>query len=135
MIIPKGVYLKILTGLVILALGWCLGLWLKASSQEEYMQELQTALAEQQVALTTLETENQRQFEVIERLDKLRRLDSEAVRTLNDALQDIGEQNNFVREQLVTLERNDEQARSYLNTAIPDNVKCLLEESCTYSDG
>lgn len=103
--------------------------WVKASVQEQKVENLTTKLSHAEQRLDTAETVNATQETVILELADQRKVDGERIVELIDTYSQLSKADKVLRNKLKDLEKKDD-AKKYLDTPVPDSVGCLYDDSC-----
>lgn len=114
---------------VIIFAGLAITVKMESLRQETKIEKLSGKVESAETRLGVVEGVNKAQKEIIEGLANQRDLDGKAIVNLMDTYQKLTITDRSLRKQLNDLEKNDE-ARTYLDGAVPDPVGCLYDGSC-----
>lgn len=98
--------------------------------QENHISELEGSLNVAEGKIEVIEGVNKSQGEVIVRLGEQREMDGKAIVELMDSYQELSLADNKARQRLRSLEKTDENARTYFAVPVPDSVACVYDDSC-----
>lgn len=124
----------VLIGAVTILAGVTFTLWLKKVEIERNLVETKYELANVQQRMSIVEFVNDVHENRIGELKELRVKDAEALSGLMNDYRQLAVKDENVRRRLDSLETSNEIIRDYLNTPIPDDIKCLLDDSCSDSN-
>ena len=126
-------YLMIVTVVILGALS--INLFFQAREADNKLQTLEGKLSDQSVMLFTLTDSNARQQNTINNLMELRSRDATAIEGLVTDYKDLADTSTKVDKRLKKLEDSNEAVRVYLSSDIPAPLMCLLNNTCSPSDG
>lgn len=118
-----------LIGAVIVFAGLAVTVKMESLRHEAKIEKLSGKVDAAETRLGVVEGVNQAQKQIIEDLANQRDLDGKSIVSLMDTYQKLTITDRSLRKQLNDLEKNDE-ARTYLDGAVPDPVGCLYDGSC-----
>lgn len=117
----------VLIGLLITVAGFTLALWLEKSNLQDSVQAMTTKLA-------GVEINDKVQNETIEQLKDLRLQDAQAISGLLDDYKYLAKHDRDAEARLNDLEKSNATVRAYLDSSIPPELVCLLNNTCAPSD-
>lgn len=124
-------YLEYFILAVLLAVaGLAVTLKMQTYRQEISITNLNTGLDKALDRVEVVEGVNQAQEKVIVTLANQREIDNKAVSDLLDTYQALKSTDQRLRGKLDELEKNDEKAKAYLATVLPESVACVYDDSC-----
>lgn len=123
-----------LVALVLAVAGFAVTLKVQSLQQETHISELSSALERTREQIEVVASVNDAQEQVIMDLAEQREVDGKAIVDLMDTYKGLAIIDKNLRGALAQLEKDNEQARSYLNGTIPESVSCLYDGSCPPSD-
>lgn len=103
--------------------------------QEISITNLSDGLKNAQGEIKVISSVNEAQESVIKTLGSQRDTDNKAVTQLLDTYQKLRDADQKIRSKLDTLEKTDVQAKVYFDSAIPDSVACVYDDSCSDPPG
>ncbi len=115
---------------VLMIAGFTFNLWLSKKNMQVVLAQAETELVTMQSRLTTVEFISATQEARITDLSELRLRDAHALTGLLNDYRAMANSDSKVRARLQTLETNNETVRDYLNSPIPPDLKCLLNNTC-----
>jgi TRAP-type uncharacterized transport system fused permease subunit len=115
---------------VVIFAGLAVTVKMESLRQEIKITSLSSRIESAETRLGVVEGVNEAQKEVIQDLAAQRSIDGASIVKLMDTYQELTIADRNLRNQLSNLENNDE-ARSYLDTPVPNSVGCLWDNSCT----
>lgn len=120
----------VLIGLLLASLGMTVALYIGKLKQEQTVSNLtnQVQVLDGQVA--GLENLNTLREQDIQELKQLRFLDADVLGKLVNEMTAISNRDHEFRAALGRLEASDESVRSYLNSPVPPQLRCMLERTC-----
>lgn len=121
-------YLLIAVAIAIAA--WSLTLYIKQQKAERVAKKMQIALQESQNRLTIQELINAQQQGTIGFLQDQRKKDSEAITGIVIDLKKSRALDTAARNKLHALEKQNEKVRNYLDSDLPAELECVLNEDC-----
>lgn len=114
---------------VVVFAGLAVTVKMESLRQENKITSLSGKVDAAETRLSVVEGVNDAQKEIIEGLASQRSLDGQSIVRLMDKYQELTFSDRKLRNQLNDLEKNDE-ARNFLDAAVPDSVGCLWDDSC-----
>lgn len=108
--------------------GAAFGLWLKTKAVENDLLQTQVTLESAKSRLTAIEFTNEQQAGTIATLRDLRNKDAFAMQGLMSDYKRLSARDKYFRDQLKHLENTNAEVRSYLDTPIPSDLACLLND-------
>lgn len=123
-----------LVALVLAVAGFAVTIKVQSLQQETHISELSSALERTREQIGVVASVNDAQEQVIMDLADQREVDGKAIVDLMDTYKGLAIIDKNLRGALAQLEKDNEQARSYLNGTIPESVSCLYDGSCPPSD-
>lgn len=120
-----------LVALVLAVAGFAVTLKVQSLQQETHISELSSALERTREQIEVVASVNDAQEQVIMDLAEQREVDGKAIVDLMDTYKGLAIIDKNLRGALAQLEKDNEQARSYLNGTIPESVSCLYDGSCS----
>lgn len=116
--------------------GFTFNLWLNKAKVESKLEAAKKEVKVIQSKLLAIELVNDVQEKTIEDLRDLRITDAKALTGLLQDYKLLAKRDTEARQRLSALENTNETVRAYLNTPIPAELECLLNNSCrTGSEG
>lgn len=110
--------------------GLAVTLKMQTYRQEISITNLSTGLEKAHAEIEVVTSVNEAQQSVIETLGSQRETDNKAVTKLLDTYQKLRDADQNIRSKLDTLEKTDAQAKAYFDSAIPESVACVYDDSC-----
>lgn len=126
-------YLMIVAVVILGALS--INLFFQSREADNKLQTLEGKLSDQSVMLFTLTDSNARQQNTINNLMELRSRDATAIEGLVTDYKALADTSTKVDKRLKKLEDSNEAVRVYLSSDIPAPLMCLLNNTCSPSDG
>lgn len=126
-------YLMIVAVVILGALS--INLFFQSREADNKLQTLEGKLSDQSVMLFTLTDSNARQQNTINNLMELRSRDATAIEGLVTDYKALANTSTKVDKRLKKLEDSNEAVRVYLSSDIPAPLMCLLNNTCSPSDG
>lgn len=110
--------------------GFTTALWIKNVNMKTNVSKLETNLLTTKATVATLELAKATQDRTIKDLQDLRIKDSEALTGLQNDVTTIRGQDNRDRNKIKQLENQNEKVYEYLNTTLPPELQCVLNNDC-----
>lgn len=126
-------YLMIVTVVILGALS--INLFFQSREANNKLQTLEGKLTDQSVMLFKLTDSNVQQQNTINNLMELRLRDATAIEGLVTDYKALADTSTKVDKRLKKLEDSNEAVRVYLSSDIPAPLMCLLNNTCSPSDG
>lgn len=120
----------VMLALLLAVAGGSLALWLQSRQTETVVAELQQQGEDDRRRLGQVELVNQQHEETIKDLKTLRLEDNKALQGVLETLEGIGQKDGEVKEKLTKLEATNEPVKAYLNTEVPLDLQCVLDNTC-----
>lgn len=102
---------------------------------DEKVIRLEQKISDQSVKLFALEEANNAQTDTINKLLELRTRDATAIQGLVNDYKSLADTSNKVDKRLKQLESSNEAVRIYLSSDIPAPLMCLLNNTCSATNG
>lgn len=119
---------------VVTLAGVAVALWGAKKNTESALAQTETRLVRTEDRVATMESVNQAHEVTISELKELRGQDAKALDGLLGDYKILAESDTKVRTRLHNLETSNENVRDYLNLAVPAQLDCLLNDTCTPAD-
>lgn len=116
-------------------LGMGTALWMANSRLSTQVENQGVRLGAAEVTIDRQQDVLDQQANTITTLTQLRLLDSNALTALMGDIKSLAIRDKTVQDRLKKLETLDETVREYLNGAVPPDLACLYDRSCTTSQG
>lgn len=91
---------------------------------------LRAEMGSMDAVIASLNEANKTQQEALSTLRSIRELDSEVLSGLVADFNTIKNRDSATARRLAALERSNEVVRTYLDTAVPDELACVLDQTC-----
>jgi Tfp pilus assembly protein PilN len=100
---------------------------------ENNVTQLTSDVASANGRVDAVEQVNQQQQQALDALKGIKNVDSAMLQGLTQDLHTLGVKNKTITSRLSSLEKSNEAVRTYLESAVPAGVGCLLDNTCPAS--
>lgn len=120
-----------LIAILLVVCGLAVTLKMQTYRQEISITNLSNGLEKANGQIEVITSVNEAQQGVIDTLGGQRETDNLAVNRLLDTYDKLRDADQKIRSKLDSLEKTDVQAKAYFDSAIPESVACVYDDSCT----